>query len=357
MDNKIILNKFEIEKLPQYDNHYLIIYFNQPEVNLRGFIAIHRNKLPVLGGTRFIKYGSELDALKDALLLSKSMTYKCVAANINYGGGKAVIIQGNNVKKTKALLKAYAKVINNLGGILYTGEDAGITAKDVNFMHKYSKFFIGSYKKAGSPSPWAALGTLYAIKGALNFLFGNNKIEGRSFAIKGLGKTGERLAKLILEEGGNVFGADIDKKVITKVKQDYPAIKTVDPKIIHKLQVNVFCPCDWGNSINQKNVKELNCKIICGTANNQLSDKSLATVLFKRKIIYVPDYLANCGGLINVAEELNPEGYSVKNVIKKIKQIQKRTEKILELSSKNKVPPLVALNNFIQIRVDKNYNK
>ena len=133
-----------IEKMPEFDNHEMVSCFHDKETGLRGFIAIHNTHLgPATGGTRYWHYDKEHDALRDALNLSRAMTYKCALAGVPYGGGKGVIMKNPKRLKGFALLAAYARMINHFNGSFYSGEDVGMTEQDVEFLAKHSKFING----------------------------------------------------------------------------------------------------------------------------------------------------------------------------------------------------------------------
>jgi len=331
----------EIIKNKNFKDHKAIISFYDKTTSLKGFIAIHNTNLgPALGGTRFWEYSDEEEALNDILNLSTAMTYKCAISGVKGGGGKGVIIKNKNTRKTKKFLYKYAEIVNVLNGSFYTGEDVGITARDVKILRNKSKFIIGTI--SGSPSSYTALSVFYSIKAALKYYFNNEEIKKYSFAIKGIGKVGSRLLELIIKEGGILFVADINPQIIKRIKKKYRSVEIVDSDKIHKLKVDVYSPCALGGDINENNVKELNCKIICGAANNQLVNREIGWDIYKKGIVYVPDYLANAGGLINVSEELNPRGYSRKHVLRKIKNIKKIVYKVLKYSEKLKKP-----TNFI----------
>ena len=329
----------EIEKLSEFDNHELVSYFHDAKTGLRGYIAIHNTNLgPSAGGTRYWAYKSKEDALKDALRLSKAMTYKCALAGVPYGGAKAVIIADPKKPKTKEFLKEYARQINLLNGNYITGEDVGIDQRDVDILSENSKFIVGHSKKGGDLGPWAALGVFSALKGALEAIYKTSDLKGRTVAIKGLGKVGFNLAKHIYKNGGALIGADIDPKAVQKAKKSFPGIKIVDKSIIHKQKCDVYAPCAMGGEFNRENIKELKCEIICGGANNQLAEAVVGKLIHERKILYVPDYLANAGGLINVVGELRKGGYNQNWVEKKCLAIQGTAKKIIKLSKKEKKP-------------------
>lgn len=327
------MRNLAIEKLPEFDNHELVSHFYDKRTGLRGFIAIHNTRLgPATGGTRYWTYRSEVEALRDVLNLSKAMTYKCALAGVPYGGGKGVIMKNARHPKDLMLLSAYARIINLFNGNFYTGEDVGITESDVAALAKGSKFVNGIPTISGDPAPWAALGVFYAISAGLEAIFGKATIRGWTFAIKGLGKVGSELSRLIIERGGKIFAADISKAAIRKTLRRFSQIKIVNPVEIHKLKVDVFAPCALGGDFNSKTIHELKCKIVCGGANNQLASSADGERLHRQGILYIPDYVANAGGLINVTEEWNRQGYSPERVKIKVAAIKKTVKRIVQIS-------------------------
>lgn len=332
----------EISKIKVFDNHKMVLFFNDNKLKLRGFISIHAiiNNLS-LGATRFSEYKSEEDALNDALRLSRAMTYKCAVSDISYGGAKAVIIRKPDSTKNLEFLKKYAFFVNSLGGIFRTGADVGILKEDIKILKRYSNYIIDDYK-INDPSYWTAVGIFNAIKAGLNFVFNNLSLKNKLFAIKGIGKVGFNLLKIILENKCNVIISDKNKKVTEEVKKKFPSVKVVSENEIHKQKVDVYCPCALGGEFNEKKVRELNCKIICGGANNQLENEEIGNLIFKRGIVYVPDYLANSGGLISVV--CTYENKSREFLIKKIEKIYNKTKELLEWSFKNNIPTNIVLD-------------
>ena len=327
-----------IETLPEFDAHELVRSFYDPETGLRNIIAIHNTDLgPAVGGTRYLQYSSEEEALRDALRLSRAMTYKCALAGVPFGGGKSVIIATG--AKSSALLQAYARNLNGLGRQFFTGEDVGITQDDVDILAKKSKFIIGGLHRAGDPSPWAALGVFVSIKSALKAVFGRDDLQGRTIAIKGLGKVGGELARLLTAGGAKIIGADIDPEVLKAAKSEFPDIALVDPLEIHRQAADVYSPCALGNDLTLRNVLELRCAIVCGSANNQLASSDVGEELYRRNIVYVPDYVANSGGLINVVDELYPTGYQRVRVASRVQEIGRTVAQILSDSRRKGLSP------------------
>ncbi len=340
----------------EFDNHEMIVAFTDDAVGLKGYIAIHNTDLgPALGGTRWKTYGSEEEALKDALNLSKAMSYKCALAGLPWGGGKAVIIASENLDRNK-VLKSYAKYVEKLGGLFKTGTDVGVFDDDVKEMARYTSHMLGvSEGDRGdlSTSKMAALGVYYAIKASLADLFDTDSVKDRVIGIKGVGKLGGELARLLNEDGARLVIADIDQIRCEEVARQLNNVKVVDPKSIHKEKLDVFAPCALGGELRPKVIKELRTKIIAGGANNQLLDDRTGDELYKKGILFAPDYVSNAGGLIYVADELETDGFRKERVLQRVRDIQKTLDEIYSVSKKKKIAPHRIANEISINRIHK----
>ncbi|MEK7637599.1 MAG: Glu/Leu/Phe/Val dehydrogenase dimerization domain-containing protein [Patescibacteria group bacterium] len=332
-------NFTDFKSLPDFNNHKLVVEVSRPDVNLHGFVAIHNDTLgPAVGGTRMYPYETHKEAITDVLRLSNAMTYKCALAGVKFGGGKGVIIADPKKKKTEALLIAYAEEINKLKGQFYTGEDVGLQEEDVALMLKTSKYFIGRSGQAGDPSPYAALSTFVAMKAACHFVYGMPSLQGKRVAIKGVGKVGSELVRLLISAGVNVVISDIDQEAVNRVINQHPQVTRVENEAILSQQCDIFSPCALGSEFSLDTIKDLQTKIICGGANNQLQNSGVGEELFKHGIVFVPDYLANAGGLIDVVDELHPLGYSKERVRSSVESIEETTFNILQRSALIGIP-------------------
>lgn len=334
------LEKIDVKNFSEYKNHEVVYHFLDKEVNLEGFIGIHSTiKGPATGGTRWWYYQDKKDAIRDALDLSFAMTNKCVMSNLNFGGGKAVILKKGN--KNEKLLAAYAKIIDSLGGKYTTGPDVGIDEEDTVCMSKYSKFILGHKPVKGkrySTSDMAARGVYISIKSAIKMLMEKNDLNGISVAIKGLGKVGGELARLLLADGCDVIGSEIDKVRLDYIKKNFPKIKIVSPDEINSLPVMVYSPCAVGHEFNELNMKNIKAKFIIGGANNQLTSDKVGDYFHLSDIFYAPDYVVNAGGLINITDELEPDGYSADRVLSRVDNIGKTLSDIIIKSNKDNMP-------------------
>jgi leucine dehydrogenase len=325
----------------EFDGHEKVHRFFDEKTGLKGFIVIHSTKAgPAVGGTRYFPYKSEDEALDDALRLSKAMSYKCALADVSFGGGKCVLIAPDSfTPKSEDYLNAYAHELLKVKDIFFTGEDVGMTQNDIEALALVTPNIIGSKAKAGDPSPWAALSVYYAMRGALRFTDKTDSFEGKKVAIKGLGKVGMELARLLHEEGAELFLADTNTYCTEDALQKFERATIVPPEEIHKCEVDIYAPCALGREIANHTLNEIRARIICGSANNQLDTPKHGEMLFEKGVVYVPDYVANAGGLINVVAELDKMGYNKNTVLEKCKGIEETVFSILKESSDRSISP------------------
>jgi len=309
----------------------MVISVSDKISGLKGFIGIHSTKRgPALGGTRFLPYDSESTALADALNLSKAMSFKCALANLPFGGGKAVIMYDKSTSRER-VLKAYARTVDNLGGLFKTGTDVGITDEDVQFMGGHTSHMLGlsdGDRTGISTGSIAALGTYWSIKASFKFTFGSDNLAGKTIGVKGLGKLGGELVRLLTLDNAIVVAADADDKTCRKFQLNYPKLRLVSPNQIAKQPLDLYAPCALGNEFNPSTIPLLKTSLIAGGANNQLADQAAGDTLWSKGILYAPDYIVNAGGLIYVADELEPGGFNRNRVLDRTKGI---TDTLLEI--------------------------
>ncbi len=323
----------------------MVLRLYDRSTNLRGFIAIHNTHAgPAVGGTRFAHYASEEEALRDALRLSRAMTYKCALAKVPYGGGKAVLMAPKNASaaeklKNEKYFAAYARRIALLDGHFFTGEDVGLTKRDIEILAKHSESIIGRPAVGGLPAHWAALSVFESMRAALKTVFGNDSFKGRTVAIKGLGNVGSDLAMLLHKAGAQIVGAEKNQDRLRAVQKKIPSMRSVSPEAILTQTADILSLCALGGDLSEKTIAKLKVKIVCGAANNQLATPRDSARLAKRGIVYIPDYVANGGGLINVVDELDAKGYDRARVERRVSQVRKTVTDILTAAKKNRCAP------------------
>lgn len=345
----------QLEKLAEFDGHPFVARITDTATGLRGFISIHDTTLgPAVGGTRYWPYKNDEEALRDALRLSKAMTYKCAAAGVPYGGGKAVLIAPKGTvgtEKSEAYLAAYARRLKFLAGTFFTGEDVGMTERDIEVLASHSNSIVGRPAVGGLPAQFAALSVLRAMEVAVHEKLGSPSLLRKKVAIKGLGNVGMELAGFLHEAGAELVVADIDEKRIREAKKRFPNIRVVASSRIHKEVVDVYSPCALGGEFTSLTVRQVGAKIVCGAANNQLASDRMGVLLSRRGILYIPDYVANAGGLISVVDELDVAGYDEARVRQRIDNMKSTVSRIIRDAHTKNMPTSTIADELVRERL------
>ncbi len=285
--------------------HEQVLFARDAGSGLRAIIAVHSTVLgPALGGTRFHAYDTEAEAIADALRLSAAMTRKNAAAGLDFGGGKGVILGDPRASKSERLLRAYGRAVESLGGAFITAEDVGTTMADMETIARETAFVGGTGRDAGGsgdPSPTTARGLVAAMRGAARHLWRSPELDGRHAVVLGTGKVGGGLCRLLAAEGARLTIADVDAELVVGLAAELGA-DVVPPAEAHAVECDFLAPCALGGALNAATAPELRCAAVVGSANNQLADDALADELAERGVLYVPDFIVNAGGVINIAE-------------------------------------------------------
>lgn len=333
--------------------HEQIIFCSNQESGLRAIIAIHDTSLgPALGGTRMMNYETVDDAVRDALRLSRTMTYKSAVAGLNFGGGKAVIIGDAEKDKNELLFRTFGKYVDGLAGRYITAEDVGTDVKDMEYVRMETKYVTGISKAiggSGDPSPVTAYGVYVGMKACAKAKWGSDSLRGRKVAVQGAGHVSRYLCEHLYNEGAEIYVTDIYEE---KLKQLLETIKAhiVKPDEIYETDAEIFAPSGLGQSINDSTIPKFKFEIIAGAANNQLEDEAKhGSLLHEKGILYAPDYVVNAGGLINVANEL--EGYRQDRAMKQAESIYEIVQNVIKVSKEENIPTTVASNRIAEKRL------
>ena len=288
----------------QVDNdHQEVVFYNDPDVDLKAIIAIHSTVLgPSLGGVRMWPYASEEDALEDVLRLSRGMTYKSAIAGLALGGGKAVIIADPKKDKSSELFESFGRFVDSFNGRYIAAEDVGTSVEDLEIIARQTDYAAGLPSRGGDPSPVTAYGVFRGIEAAVKHRFGAPSVAGLTIAVQGLGHVGRLLCEHLAEAGAQLVVADIDDDLMNEVVARHGALAS-DPTSIHQADVDVFAPCALGAVLNDQTIPQLRARVVAGAANNQLAEDRHGDALRERGILYAPDYVINGGGIINISYE------------------------------------------------------
>lgn len=284
--------------------HEQVMLCQEEAAGYRALIAIHSTKLgPAVGGTRLWPYANDKEAFIDALRLSRGMTYKSALAGLPFGGGKAVILGDGKTAKRENLFRAHGRFVETFGGRYITAEDVGTSMADMDIVRLETKHVAGLAARSGDPSPWTAHGVFRAMLAAAQYRWHSEKLSGKTVALQGCGNVGYCLAKELNEAGAKLIVTDISVERVQRVVNEFGAT-AVKPEAIYNLVADIFAPCALGAVLNDETISRLQVEIIAGAANNQLREARHGAALQKRGILYVPDYLANAGGIINGCIEM-----------------------------------------------------
>ncbi len=310
-----------------FHDHEQVVFANDPATGLRAVIVIHNtSRGPAFGGCRMKPYENMQAALDDALKLSRAMTYKAAICELPFGGGKSVILGDPKTDKTPELLRAMGRFVNSLNGRYLMADDVGTTVRDMALIREVSPHARGMADAAGEPTPATACGVFMALSAAVACRFGSTNLNGLTVAVQGLGSVGARLCGYLAGAGAKLVVADTNPRAVARVATRHQ-VRVVAPDEIYGAQADVFSPCALGGVLNPTTIDGLYAPIVVGAANNQLASADMGDVLKEAGILYVPDYVANAGGVIDIAHE--GPGYDPRQVLKDCERLFAITTEVL----------------------------
>lgn len=329
------------------DDHEQIVIRQDRETGLRFIVAVHSTVIgPALGGMRLKRYpGGLLEALTDVMRLARTMTLKASAAGLRLGGGKAVMIDDGVEQMRCARLEAAARVIEELDGAYITAEDIGTTTADMDHMGRFTRFVVGRSESnggGGDPSPVTAETVFQAMRRGLTAATGSDDFDGRRVGVVGLGKVGSPLAVKLARAGAEVIGCDLDKERCRCLAEDEGITVAPSAESVLASELDVLAPCAAGGLVDEAIARSIDCRVVAGAANNPLTDRGVARTLMEREIVYVPDFLANCGGLIHVSMEWERKSRLQPSASEEelIAGAMTRLDSALETSEAEGIPPI-----------------
>jgi leucine dehydrogenase len=292
---------------PDFDDHEIVHFVTDRETGLRAVICVHSTHLgPGAGGVRFWHYAESGEAIRDALRLSRGMSFKNAMAGLPLGGGKAVIMADEAKTKTPEMLVAYGRAVERLCGAYVTAEDVGVTVADLVEVSEHTRYIaglpVGEGEVGGDPGPHTSYGVFLGIKAAVRRALGKDSLEGLHLAIQGAGSVAGGVARQAAAEGARISIADIDRARAEKVAAETGGT-VVAPEAIMTLGADVLSPNALGAILTEESIAALNVPIVAGGANNQLATPADGQRIHQRGILYAPDYVINAGGIINVSSE------------------------------------------------------
>ena len=315
-----------------------LVMFTDPGSGLKAIIAIHDTTLgPACGGTRIWPYESEKEAVRDALRLARAMTYKAAVADLPLGGGKAVIIADSHTQKTEALMRAFGRFIETLGGRYLATTDVGSTGRDMEYIHQETSYVVGMPTTAGGSgdtSVMTGLGVYMGIKACAKEVWGSDSLRGKKIAIQGFGKVAFNTVHHLLKEDAHITVTDVYDDALDRARD--MGLKVVPPEKIYDVDCDIFSPCALGGVINGDTIPRLTARVVAGGANNQLLTDADGDELQRRGILYAPDYVINAGGIINLSAEIGMP-YNPDRAREKTERIYDTMARIIQISKREEI--------------------
>ncbi|MGZ8647221.1 MAG: Glu/Leu/Phe/Val dehydrogenase dimerization domain-containing protein [Solirubrobacteraceae bacterium] len=337
-------------------DHELLLVRRGARSGAYSIIAVHSTALgPALGGCRLTTYPHPAAAIEDALRLASGMTLKAAVAGVELGGGKGVVCVEPGTPLTtetrQAMLLDFGDAVESLGGRYITAEDVGTSPADMRLIATRTEHLVGLPEDLGGlgdPSPFTALGVLAAMRACAEHRFGTAGLADRRVAVVGVGHVGESLARMLAAEGAHVIVSDVDESK-RALADELDGASWMSPEEALRSRVDVLAPCALGGVLDETTVPQLEAGIVCGAANNQLAHDALAEDLARRGIDYAPDFVANAGGLMRVAAEL--EGADGKGARERIAGIEALMRRILTEAAGLGITPLAAAHALAERRL------
>ena len=299
-------------------------------------------------------YDDSRAALRDALRLSRAMTYKAAVADLPLGGGKGVIMAATAerwpaARRHEALLD-FAETVDALAGRYITAEDVGTSSRDMSVIAERTRSVAGLARRrggSGDPSPFTALGVETAIRACCRRVFGSDSLRDRTISIIGLGHVGSRVATRCARAGARLVLSDVNEE--RRALAESLGGRWTTPARALEAEVDVLAPCALGGILDDHSVPRLRCRIVAGAANNQLADDRVADLLGAAGILWAPDFVVNAGGLINIAEELG--GYDAAAARRRVRGIAGTLAQIFDAADSIGATPLTAAMELARRRL------
>lgn len=347
----------EVDPWAPFAGHERVIVARDPGTGTAMVVALHSTVLgPALGGTRMTTYPHARDsgaaAYADALRLSRAMTYKNSLAGLDHGGGKGVIVADPH-QRPDEVLRAYGRLVSSLNGAYVTAGDVGVRVTDMDLIAETCAWTTGrspEHGGVGDSGILTALGVFEGMRACVEASLGRTDLDGLRVAIVGTGKVGGRLAGHLIGAGAQVLAFDPHPQARDATADAHPDVifaSTLEELLAN--DVDVLSPNALGGLITADLARSTSARIICGGANNQLAEPAVADILAARGITYAPDFMVNCGGVIQVAEEL--QGGDLERARARTEQVHATTLRVLERARLEGVTPITAAEEEAEERI------
>ncbi|MGN7454265.1 Glu/Leu/Phe/Val dehydrogenase dimerization domain-containing protein [Paenibacillus pasadenensis] len=331
------------------ESHEQVMLCHDAPSGLKAIVVLHDTRSgPALGGCRMKRYGSEEEALRDAMRLAKGMTYKNAAYRLPYGGGKAVVWQDDGdpwkagetdeAARTR-LFQALGTQIERLGGRYVAGLDLGTTIRDMDAIRTRTKHVTDTTGTIMATDEFTAEMTAYgvylAMRAAVKREMNLPTLHDLKVLVQGLGKVGRRLCRYLYEDGARLLVSDLNPKAEAEAIRLFGA-KRVRTEHVAGTACDIYAPCAAGGVLDDRTIPRLKCRMVVGAANNQLLMERHGELLHERGILYAPDFIVNAGGIIITAGEL--QGLGKARLKRNVEAVGQTLLDVLDLAEERGIP-------------------
>ena len=334
--------------------HEEVMFCYNGTTNLRAIIAIHDTTLgPALGGARMWNYATEADAVKDALRLSRSMTYQASVADCDTGGGKAVLWGDPLRDKSEAYFRAFGRFVEGLKGRFITYPDLGTNDRDIRYIRRETDYlapFVAATASGADGARVTAYGVLCGMRACCKMVFGVSSVKGRRVVVQGVGEVGRQLARHLSQEGALITITDIVYDAMKRVQDEIPSVEIIRPEEIFDCDCDIFSPCAMGGVINKTNVESLKCRIVAGAAYDVLESDEIGDRLHERGILFAPDFVLSAGETFQSADKMRAA--SEKEAFERAGEIFDVLVKVFDRARREGVAPLRAARQIAIERLE-----
>jgi glutamate dehydrogenase/leucine dehydrogenase len=333
--------------LRRWDGEEAVIRYDEPS-GAWMFVCVHSTaRGPAGGGTRMRVYEQPADGLADAMRLSQAMTVKMAVAVDERGGGKGVLavpeLPSGDARRT--LLLRYGELVASLGGTYRTAGDMNISPADLDVVKERCPWVYGTTGAGGNSGRGTAIGVLHGIKASVEHVFGSPDLTGRTVLVQGVGAVGHDLVALLSAEGADVLVSDVDEARATSAGGTF-----VSAAEAVSTECDVYSPCAVGGTLNADSIPALRCRIVAGSANNQLATPEDAGRLHERGILYAPDYVVNAGGVIQLVG-LEDAGWDEDELQRGLAKIGDTLREVFAAAERADITPAAAAEQLAAARI------
>ena len=163
--------------------------------------------------------------------------------------------------------------------------------------------------------------------------------------VQGTGAVGGPLARALAGEGATVLVSDVDA-----ARAAATGLETVPAAEAIGTECDVYAPCAVGGTLSAETVPLLRCRVVAGSANNQLAAPEDAERLRERGILYAPDYVVNAGGVIQLIG-LEDEGWDEAELEQGLARIGDSLRELLAEAAAEGITPVAAAERLVARRL------